>query len=108
MENTIATFNSPGDEEESIFVVLAQVTRVQPTLSVQGLLRLVRHVEVAHEDVAAPEADLAVALGVWIVQLRLAPGNLFAAAVTQKKRIAGQISPANTKYKTRQRQMLTW
>lgn len=84
-EIAIATFDSPSDEEEPVFVVLAQVARVQPALSIQGLLRLIGHVEIAHKDVAAPEADLAVALCIRIVQLRFAPGNLFAAAVTQKR-----------------------
>jgi len=74
------TFDSPGDEEEPALVVFAEVPGVQPAVVVQGLLRPLGHVEVPHEDVAAPEADLAVALLVRVVQLRLAARDLFAAA----------------------------
>ena len=60
--------------------MLAEVPRVKPAVGVQSLLCLVSHVEVAHEHVAAPEADLAVPLLVWVVKLRLAPLDLLPAA----------------------------
>ena len=56
---------------------------MQPALCVERLLRLVGHVEVTHEDVTAPEADLSVALLVWVVQLCLAPGELFTTTAGQ-------------------------
>lgn len=81
--DAVGTFNSPSDEEEPVFVAFAQVARVQPALGIQSLLRLVGHVEVTHEDVAAPEADLTVPVLVWVVQLRLASWDLFTAAAAQ-------------------------
>lgn len=63
--------------------MFAQVTRVQPTLAIECLLCLVRHVEVTHEDVTAPEADLTISFLVWVVQLCLAPQNLLTTATTQ-------------------------
>lgn len=79
------TFNPPGDEEESVLIMFAQVARVQPSLCIQSLLRLLRHVEVTHEHVTTPEADLSVSLFVWVVQLRLTPWDLFTTAAEQKK-----------------------
>lgn len=77
------TFNSSRDEEESVLVVFAQVTRVQPALCIRSLLRLVGQVEVTHEDVATPEADLTVSLLVGVVQLCLAPWELLTTAAAQ-------------------------
>lgn len=79
------TFNSSSDEEESVLVVFAQVTRVQPALCIQSLLRLVGHVEVAHEDVATPEADLTVSLLIGVVQLCLATWEFLTTAAGQNK-----------------------
>lgn len=56
---------------------------MQPALRIESLLRLVGHVEVTHEDVAAPEADLSVSLLVRVVQLRLAPRDLFTTTAGQ-------------------------
>lgn len=78
-----STFNSSGDVEESVVVMFAQVPGVQPTLCIESLLRLVGHVEVTHEDVTAPEADLPDPLAVLVVQLRLAPWDLFTATAAQ-------------------------
>lgn len=64
--------------------MLAQVTRVQPALRVQRLLRLVGHIEVTHKDVASPEADLAVSLLVFVVQLCFAPWELDTAAAREQ------------------------
>lgn len=50
---------------------------MQPALCIESLLCLVGHVEVTHEDVTAPEADLTVSLLVRVVQLRLAARDLF-------------------------------
>lgn len=78
------TFNSAGDEEESIAVVFAQVARMQPALRIQSFLSLLWHAEVTHEDVATPVADFAIPICVWFVQLGLAPWDLLAAAVGKK------------------------
>lgn len=77
------TFNPPGDEEEAVLVVFSQVTWVQPALCIQSLLRLLWHVEVTHEHVTTPEADFSVSLLVRVVQLRLAPWDLFTTAAEQ-------------------------
>lgn len=64
--------------------MLSQVTRVQPAFCIQGLLRLLRRIQVAHEDVAAPEADLAISLLVRFVQLRFAPWDFFTTTERQR------------------------
>lgn len=80
----LPTFDSSCDVQEVAVVVLPQVSRVQPTVLVDGLGGFVRHVQVAHEDVAAPEANLPATVRVGLVQLRLATGHhLAAAAETQ-------------------------
>lgn len=79
------TFNSPCNVEESVLVAFAQVTRVQPAFCIQSLLRLVRCIEVTHEDVATPEADLAVPLLVRVVQLCCATWDLLTTATEQTK-----------------------
>lgn len=79
------TFDSPSDEEESLLVVFAQVTRVQPALFIQSIFRLVGHVKVPHEDVATPEADFTISLLVWVVQLCFAPWDLFTTAAKGKR-----------------------
>lgn len=83
LSSSTSTFDSSGDEEESVLVMFAQVTGVQPALGIESLLGLVGHVEVTHEDVTAPEADLAISLLVRVVQLRLAPWNLFTTTTVQ-------------------------
>ena len=42
------TFNSSCDEQETVFVMFAQVPRVQPALVVQSLFRLLRHIQIPH------------------------------------------------------------
>lgn len=56
---------------------------MQPALCIESLLRLIGHVEVTHEDVTPPEADLAISLLVRVVELRLAPWDLFTTATGQ-------------------------
>lgn len=56
---------------------------MQPALCIESLLCFVGHVEVTHEDVAAPEADLTVSLLVRVVQLRLAPWDLYTTTAGQ-------------------------
>lgn len=67
--------------------MFAQVTGVQPALGVESALCLVGHVEVTHEDMTAPEADLTVSILVRVVQLRLAPWNLFTTATGQNNAV---------------------
>lgn len=78
------TFNSPCNVEESVLVAFAQVTRVQPALCIQRLLCLVWRIEVTHEDVATPEADLAISFLVGVVQLCCAARDLLTAATINK------------------------
>lgn len=79
------TFDAACDVEEVVLVVFAQVSGMQPAVRVQRLLRLVGHVQVAHEDVAAPEADLAVFVRVGVKDLRLAAGDHLPAADEEKR-----------------------
>lgn len=81
--NRRITFDTTGDEEKPV-VVFAQVARVQPAVFVDGFLRLVEHVEVTHEDMAAPEADLTVSLLVGAVQLCFTSWDLFTTTIGQK------------------------
>lgn len=74
------TFETPGDVEEPVGVQAADVASVQPAVSVDGLACLVLHVQIAHEDGAAPQADLAAALCVLVYQLRPAAGHHLARA----------------------------
>lgn len=60
---------------------------MQPALCIKSLLRLVGHVEVTHEDVTAPEADFAVSLLIRVVQLRLAPWDLFTTTERTKQHL---------------------
>lgn len=60
--------------------MFAQVPWMQPSFCIERLLCLFRHVEVTHEDVPTPEADLTVSFLVRVVQLCLAPWKLYATA----------------------------
>lgn len=70
------TFNSPRDEEEALLIMFAQVTRVQPAIFIQSLLRLVGHIKVTHEYMATPKADFTVSFLIGVVQLCFAPWDL--------------------------------
>ena len=69
------TLDPSCDVQELVLVVLPQVSGVQPAALVQGLCGFVGHVQVAHEDVPTPEADLSVPVGIWVLQLGLAAGH---------------------------------
>lgn len=73
---------------------------MQPALGIQSLLGLLGHVEVTHEDVAAPEADFTHSILVWVVQLRLTPGKVDTAALGDKTFKATQYSSAPHVYDT--------
>lgn len=60
------TFQSSCDVEEAVGIQAAEVAGVQPAVSVDGLARPFLHVQVAHEDGAAPHTDLAGALLVLV------------------------------------------
>lgn len=79
------TFDPPGDVQEVALVVLPQISRVQPAVLVDGLRGFLRHVQVAHEDVAAPETNLSAAVGVGLVQLGLTTRHHLAAAGERRR-----------------------
>lgn len=68
------TFEAPGDVEEAIVIQTAHVTCVQPAFGINGLACFVLHVQITHEDGAAPQADLTDAVGILIHQLHPAAG----------------------------------
>lgn len=76
----LLTFEAPSDVEEAIRIQTAHVTRVEPAFRVDGLTRFVLHVQIAHEDGAAPEADLTDAVGILIHQLHPAARDQLARA----------------------------
>lgn len=75
LEISTIPFILPCDEQEVVLVVLAQVSRVQPALLVQGLLSLFWLIQVAHEHMTPPETDLTIPILVWLVQLGLAANH---------------------------------
>lgn len=98
------TFDSAGDVEESIFIVLAEVTRVQPPVLIDRLFGLVFHVQVAHEDVAAREADLPVAVSIWLMNQCPAARDFPSAAQREHKHKAvALISVFNSRLSSRLR-----
>lgn len=50
---------------------------MEPAFIINHLLGFVFHVEVAHEYVPSPKADLPTAIRVWTVNHRLATAELF-------------------------------
>ena len=77
-EPSPSTFDAAGDKEEALVVQVAQVPRVEPALLVNGLHSRVFLLQVAHEDMPAPEADFPHAILAWLVQHVLAPCHNFA------------------------------
>lgn len=63
----VPTFNPARDVQKAIVVMFAEVSRVQPSLRIQSLFRLLRHVEVSHEHVSPPETDLSIPVGVLFI-----------------------------------------
>lgn len=61
------TFNSASDVKESIFITLAKVTWMQPAIFINCLFGFLFHVQVAHEDVPSWEADLPIAIFIWLM-----------------------------------------
>jgi hypothetical protein len=68
------TFEAPGDVEEAVSIQAAHVTCVQPAFRINGLTGFVLHVQITHEDGAAPQADLTDAICILIHQLHPAAG----------------------------------
>lgn len=62
------TFDSAGDIEEILAVHAAHIPRVQPAIIIQHFQRGILPVQVAHEDVPAPDAHLAHAVSILLIQ----------------------------------------
>ena len=77
-EPSPSTFDAAGDKEEALVVHAAQVPRVEPALLVNGLHGRVLLLQVAHEDMPAPEADFPHAILARLVQHVLTPCHNFA------------------------------
>lgn len=65
--------------------MLAEVTRMQPPVLIDRLFGLFFHVQVAHEDVPPREADLPVALSIWLVNQRPAARDFPSTAQREHK-----------------------
>lgn len=77
------TFDAAGDVEETLVVHAAQVPRVQPAFLVDGLHGVFPPLQVAHEDMPAPDADLPNAVAVLLVQHVFTPTYDFATAASE-------------------------
>lgn len=84
MHPFLHTFYPSSDEEEALFIHLAQVPWAQPAFLIQSLPGLVLHVEEAHEDISAPETHLPGSVGINIGQFERAAWNNFTTAIITK------------------------
>lgn len=80
-----STFDAAGDVEEALVVHKAQVPAVQPAFLIEDLRGLFLFLQVAHEDVPAPHADLPDAVTGLLVQHVFTATCDFAAAAGEWK-----------------------